>query len=148
MFWLSNRNDSHLEFYHKALFRTENYQPWLLLILFFHQLIIQQTQNAGKYIEQHKDQYKKHLKTYEDYNAQAGKMLKPNQELGLMEGLVGSATDGIIGKPERKRMINKFLRESLNPEFKNKLTIISSNLLTDMQNSLNQEATITLPLPP
>ena len=102
--------------------------------------IAEQAQNAGKYVEQ----YKVHTKTYDQYNIEAGQMIKPNQKLGFMEGAVGSATDGLIGKPERKRMINNFLRESLNPEFKNKLTIISSNLLTDMQNSLNQEATITI----
>jgi GTPase SAR1 family protein len=102
--------------------------------------ITQQAQNSGKYVEQ----YKGHLKTYEDYNVQAGQMIKPNQKLGFMEGLVGSAADGVIGKPERKRMINKFLRESLNPEFKNKLTTISSNLLNDVQKSLNQEVTITI----
>ncbi|MBA6152191.1 dynamin family protein [Gelidibacter maritimus] len=102
--------------------------------------IAEQAQHAGKYMEH----YKKHVKTYDDYNKQAGQMIKPNQKLGFMEGAISTATDGIIGKPERKRMINNFLRESLNPEFKNKLKTISSNLLNDMRNSLNQEATITI----
>ncbi|MCL7765355.1 dynamin family protein [Polaribacter sp. Z014] len=102
--------------------------------------ITQHAQDSGKYIEQ----YKGHLKTYEEYNTEAGQMINPKQKLGFMEGFVGSATDSVIGKPERKRIINNFLRESLNPEFKSKLTIISGNLLNDMQNSFNQEATITI----
>lgn len=97
---------------------------------------------------QNKDVYRegfnKHLKTYDDYNLQVGQIINPNQKQGFMEGIVSSTTDGVIGKPERKRMINNFLRDSLNPEFKSKLSIISGSLLNDIQNSLNHEATVTI----
>ena len=102
-----------------------------------------QTQKVKEHIGENKEKYKEYLKTYDDYNHQAGQMMKPNQKLGFVEGIVSNTTDGVIGKPERKRMINKFLRESLNPEFKSKLSIISNDLLNDIQDSLNQEATIT-----
>lgn len=102
--------------------------------------LAEQGKNVGKYMEE----YKTHVKTYDDYNTQAGQMINPNQKLGFMEGAVSSATDSILGKPERKRMINNFLRDSLNPEFKNKLSTISENLLNDIQNSLNHEATVTI----
>lgn len=102
--------------------------------------ILEKSKNAGKYVQE----FKGHLKTYEDYNNQAGQIIKPNQKLGLMEEVVSHATDGVIGKPERSRMINKFLRESLIPEFKEKLMIISNNLLDDIQSTLNQEANISI----
>ncbi|SNR51065.1 Dynamin family protein [Lutibacter agarilyticus] len=102
--------------------------------------VIEQTQNTGRYVKE----VQQNIKTYDQYNEQAGQMIKPKQKIGFMEAMVGSATDGVIGKPERKRMINNYLRDSLNPEFRNKLTIISGDLLRDMQNSLNQEAATTI----
>ena len=98
--------------------------------------ILEQAQNGGRYFKE----VQQNIKTYDDYNSKAGQMIKPTQKLGFMEAIVGSATDGIIGKPERKRTINNFLRNHLNPEFKSKLSIISDELLRDMQKSLNQEA--------
>lgn len=102
--------------------------------------LIGHAQNTSKYVEQ----IQGHIKTYEDYNVKAGQMIKPDENHGFMEGFIGSATDSVIAKPERERMVKKFLRESLKPEFKNKLALISEQLLNDMQNSLKQEATVTI----
>ncbi|MBI6121021.1 dynamin family protein [Salegentibacter maritimus] len=98
--------------------------------------ILEQARNSGRYFKE----VQQNIKTYDDYNNKAGQMINPTQKLGFMETIVGSATDGIVGKPERKRIINSYLRNHLNPEFKNKLSIISDDLLRDIQVSLNQEA--------
>lgn len=102
--------------------------------------ILEKSQKTGKYFEE----VQQNIKIYDKYNDQVGQMVTGKHKLGFLEAMVSSTTDGIIGKPERKRIINKYLNDSLNPEFKNKLTIISSDLLRDMQNSLNEEATTVI----
>nr|WP_315234073.1 dynamin family protein [uncultured Flavobacterium sp.] len=100
------------------------------------QKILQTSQKIGQYVEMTKT----NISAVNDYNMQAGSMVSPNKEQGFVESIVGNVTDGILGKPQRKKMINSFLESSLIPQFKSRMSDISFTLLSEIKNSLENEA--------
>ena len=100
------------------------------------QKILQTSQKIGQYVEMTKT----NISAVNDYNMQAGSMVSPNKEQGFVESIVGNLTDGMLGKPQRKKMINSFLESSLIPQFKSRMSNISFTLLSEIKNSLENEA--------
>lgn len=86
------------------------------------------------------DTFKKNMSELNQYNIEVGQAVAPNQNQGFVENIVGKVGDSVLGKPQRRKMINDYMESSLIPEFKSKLNIISNNLLQDIQNNLNAEA--------
>lgn len=103
-------------------------------------MISEQSQKAALYL----NQSQANLELYNQYNSQVGQIISPEKNTGFVESIVGTATDSFLGKPQRKKLINSYLNETLIPEFKNKLSIISLNLLSDIQNSLHTEASVNI----
>ena len=101
------------------------------------QKILQNSQKIGQYVQMART----NISLVDDYNMQAGSMVNPNKEQGLVESIVGNLTDGVLGKPQRRKMINNYLESSLIPQFKSRMNDISFALLTDIKNNLQSEAT-------
>ncbi len=101
------------------------------------QKILQNSQKIGQYVQMART----NISLVDDYNMQAGSMVNPNKEQGLVESIVGNLTDGVLGKPQRRKMISNYLESSLIPQFKSRMNDISFALLTDIKNNLQSEAT-------
>lgn len=90
------------------------------------------------------DTFKKNMSDLNQYNIQVGQVISPNQNQGFVENIVGKVGDSVLGKPQRRKMINDYMDSSLIPEFKTKLNTITNNVLQDIQNNLNSEAQMTV----
>lgn len=100
------------------------------------QKVIKKSQKIQRFIESSKS----NISTVNEYNMQAGLVVSPNNNQGFVESIVGNFTDGKIGKPQRRKMINTYLESSLIPQFKSKMSSISLDLLSDIQTILESEA--------
>lgn len=100
------------------------------------QKLLQKSQKIGNYVEMAKS----NISSVNNYNMQAGSIINPNNEQGFVESIVGSLSDGVLGKPQRKKMINRYLESSLIPQFKSRMNDISTGLLLDIKNCLDSEA--------
>lgn len=100
------------------------------------QKVLQTAQKIGQYVEMTKI----NISAVNDYNVQAGSIVSPNTEQGFVESIVGNVSDGMLGKPQRKKMINSYLESSLIPQFKSRMSDISFTLLSEIKNSLENEA--------
>jgi GTPase SAR1 family protein len=100
------------------------------------QKVLQNAQKIGQYVEKAKS----NISVVNDYNMQAGSMVNPNKEQGIVESIVGNLSDGMLGKPQRRKMINSYLESSLIPQFKSRMSDISFKLLSEIKNSLENEA--------
>lgn len=88
--------------------------------------------------------FQKNMSNVNKYNSEAGQIIAPNQNQGFVENIVGKVGDSVLGKPQRRKLIIDYMESTLIPEFKSNLNTISNNLLQDIQNSLNNEAQITI----
>ncbi|MCC9063602.1 dynamin family protein [Flavobacterium piscisymbiosum] len=93
-------------------------------------------EKIGHYVEMTKS----NISLVNDYNVKAGSMIGANKEQGFVESIVGNLTDGVLGKPQRKKMIDSYLESNLIPQFKSRMSNISSTLLSEIKNSLENEA--------
>lgn len=103
--------------------------------------------NAGVVIKTVKDNakgFKENMEELNKYNTQGGQIVAPNQNQGFVENIVGKVGDSVLGKPQRKKMINNYMDSSLIPEFKAKLNAITNNVLQDIQDNLDNEAQLTI----
>lgn len=89
-------------------------------------------------------QIQANLQEVDGYNKQAGQMINTSQNDGFVENIVGKLGDQFLGKPQRKKMIDNYLDNSLIPEFKTRLKLVTENLLSDIQSKLNEEAEISV----
>ena len=76
--------------------------------------------------------------TIENYNQQIGQQTGASK--GMVESLVGLATDKLMGKPQRKRAIHNYLDETLCPCFKQGIEQVNQQVVLMIKNALNQEA--------
>lgn len=95
-------------------------------------------------LKQHSQNFKENMNEFNQYNSEIGKMITPNQNQGFVEGIVGKLGDSVLGKPQRRKMINDYMESTLIPEFKTKLNTLTNNLLQDIQNNLNSEAQLMI----
>ncbi|MCF2658061.1 dynamin family protein [Parabacteroides distasonis] len=76
--------------------------------------------------------------TIENYNQQIGQQTGASK--GMVESLVGLATDKLMGKPQRKRAIHKYLDETLCPCFEQGIEQANQQIVSMIKTALNQEA--------
>lgn len=100
--------------------------------------------NQIKNLPKYKNQIDTKLNLVNGYNMQAGQMIDSKNNQGFVENLLGNVSDDFLGKPQRRRMVNDYMENSLIPEFKSKLKSISANLLRNIQENLNTEAQFTI----
>ena len=63
---------------------------------------------------------------------------------GMIDSLVGFATDKMMGKPQRARAIRNYIDSSLAPEFKSMLSQNSQRLVSSIRDGLQNEASILI----
>ena len=63
---------------------------------------------------------------------------------GMIDSLVGFATDKMMGKPQRARAIRNYIDSSLAPEFKSTLNQNSQRLVNSIRDGLQNEASILI----
>lgn len=100
--------------------------------------------NQIKNLPKYKNQIDTKLNLVNGYNMQAGQMIDSKNNQGFVENILGNVSDDFLGKPQRRRMVNDYMENSLIPEFKSKLKSISANLLRNIQEDLNTEAQFTI----
>ena len=74
----------------------------------------------------------------EDCNQQVGQ--RTGASKGLVESLVGLATDKFLGKPQRRRAIHQYIDETLKPCFDQGIKTVNQQVVTMISKSLNNEA--------
>lgn len=64
----------------------------------------------------------------------------PVQNKGMVESLVGLATEKLMGLPQRRRAINNYLDDTLVPQFKSEMITIKEKVINGFKNILESEA--------
>lgn len=59
---------------------------------------------------------------------------------GAIEEIFGSLTDGVLGKPQRRKLINNYMENTLIPDFNSNISSITKSLLVTIQANLSEEA--------
>jgi len=80
--------------------------------------------------------------TVEVTNQNVGQQM--GNDKGMIDSLVGFATDKMMGKPQRARAIRNYIDSSLAPEFKSMLSQNSQQLVSSIRNGLQNEASILI----
>ena len=80
--------------------------------------------------------------TVEMTNQNVGQQM--GSDKGMIDSLVGFATDKMMGKPQRARAIRNYIDSSLAPEFKSTLNQNSQRLVSSIRDGLQNEASILI----
>lgn len=80
--------------------------------------------------------------TVEMTNQNVGQQM--GRDKGMIDSLVGFATDKMMGKPQRARAIRNYIDSSLAPEFKSTLNQNSQRLVSSIRDGLQNEASILI----
>ena len=80
--------------------------------------------------------------TVEATSQNAGQQI--GNDKGMIDSLVGFATDKMMGKPQRARAIRNYIDSSLAPEFKSMLSQNSQRLVSSIRDGLQNEASILI----
>jgi len=80
--------------------------------------------------------------TVEATSQNAGQQI--GNDKGMIDSLVGFATDKMMGKPQRARAIRNYIDSSLAPEFKSMLSQNSQRLVRSIRDGLQNEASILI----
>lgn len=80
--------------------------------------------------------------TVETTNQNVGQQM--GSDKGMIDSLVGFATDKMMGKPQRTRAIRNYIDSSLAPEFKSTLNQNSQRLVSSIRDGLQNEASILI----
>jgi hypothetical protein len=78
----------------------------------------------------------------QNYNENIGQQVGAGK--GIVESLVGLATDKAMGKPQRRRAIHEYMDGTLLPEFKSEISRITTSLTELIRNCLRQEASCSI----
>lgn len=103
--------------------------------------------NAGMAIQAVKSNvkgFKENMNEFNQFNMETGQYVSPKNNQGFVENIVGKVGDSVLGKPQRRKLINDYMESSLIPEFKSNLNMLTNNVLQDIQNNLNSEAQLTI----
>lgn len=80
--------------------------------------------------------------SFNESNQQMGQQI--GSDKGMIDSLVGLATDKMMSKPQRVRAIRNYVDGSLAPEFKSVLQSISQSLVNSIRCSLQNEASVII----
>ena len=59
---------------------------------------------------------------------------------GIVESLVGFATDKLAGKPQRRRAISNYMNDTLIPTFKREINNVSNQVVSMVDEALHKSA--------
>jgi hypothetical protein len=84
--------------------------------------------------------------TIKQFDDQLGQSIPLVQEekTGFLEGLVSMVTERTYAKPQRQKMINDYIVFHLQPDFKQRIEMISQNVVSSIQSQLLSESQGTI----
>lgn len=68
------------------------------------------------------------IETINKYDSQVGEKIGCNKNKGIIQSVVGFATERLMGRPQRKKAISKYIEETLDPLFKTEINRISREI--------------------
>lgn len=74
----------------------------------------------------------------ENYNQKAAQQV--GNDKGIVESLVGLATDKLVGKPQRRRAISNYMNDTLIPAFKREINNVSNQVVGMVDEALHKSA--------
>lgn len=95
---------------------------------------VNRIEKAANFIGKATDKYS----SIEEYNQRAAQQI--GNDKGLVESLVGFATDKLIGKPQRCRAISNYMNDTLIPTFKQEINNVSNQVVSMVDETLHKSA--------
>lgn len=95
---------------------------------------VNRIEKAANFIGKATDKYS----SIEEYNQRAAQQI--GNDKGLVESLVGFATDKLIGKPQRRRAISNYMNDTLIPTFKQEINNVSNQVVSMVDETLHKSA--------
>ena len=95
-------------------------------------------ENAVSLVKSSSEQYN----NLSDANQQIGQ--QAGQDKGLIDSMVGFVTDKLMSKPQRVHAVRNYIEGTLMPEFKMRLSMVTSSLITTIRESLHSEASTVI----
>ena len=95
---------------------------------------VNRIEKAANFIGKATDQYS----SIEEYNQKAAQQV--GNDKGIVESLVGFATDKLAGKPQRRRAISNYMNDTLIPTFKREMNNVSTQVVSMVDEALHKSA--------
>lgn len=95
---------------------------------------VNRIEKAANFIGKTTDKYS----SIEEYNRKAAQQV--GNDKGIVESLVGLATDKLAGKPQRRRAISNYMNDTLIPTFKREINNVSNQVVGMVDESLHKSA--------
>lgn len=95
---------------------------------------VNRIEKAANFIGKATDKYS----CIEEYNQKAAQQV--GNDKGIVESLVGLATDKLAGKPQRRRAISNYMNDTLIPTFKREINNVSNQVVGMVDEALHKSA--------
>lgn len=95
---------------------------------------VNRIEKAANFIGKAADKYS----SIEEYNQKAAQQV--GNDKGIVESLVGFATDKLAGKPQRRRAIGNYMNDTLIPTFKREINNVSNQVVNMVDEALHKSA--------
>lgn len=95
---------------------------------------VNRIEKAANFIGKATDKYS----SIEEYNQKAAQQV--GNDKGIVESLVGLATDKLAGKPQRRRAISNYMNDTLIPTFKREINNVSNQIVGMVDEALHKSA--------
>lgn len=95
---------------------------------------VNRIEKAASFIGKATDKYS----SIEEYNQRAAQQV--GNDKGIVESLVGLATDKFAGKPQRRRAISNYMNDTLIPTFKREINNVSNQVVAMVDEALHKSA--------
>lgn len=95
---------------------------------------VNRIEKAANFIGKATDKYS----CIEEYNQKAAQQV--GNDKGIVESLVGFATDKLAGKPQRRRAISIYMNDTLIPTFKREINNVSNQVVAMVDEALHKSA--------
>ena len=95
---------------------------------------VNRIEKATNFIGRTTDKYT----SIENYNQKAAQQV--GNDKGIVESLVGLATDKLVGKPQRRRAISNHMNDTLIPAFKREINNVSNQVVGMVDEALHKSA--------
>lgn len=95
---------------------------------------VNRIEKAANFIGRTTDKYS----SIEDYNQKTAQQV--GNDKGIVESLVGLATDKLAGKPQRRRAISNYMNDTLIPTFKREINNVSNQVVAMVDEALHKSA--------
>lgn len=95
---------------------------------------VNRIEKAANFIGKATDKYS----SIEEYNQKVAQQV--GNDKGIVESLVGFATDKLAGKPQRRRAISNYMNDTLIPTFKREINNVSNQVVSMVDEALHKSA--------